>query len=144
MFDITSKAVKETGLVLLNDAEGAPLMGEGGQCAIEVYGPGSKEYARAEANRSNKAVDRLKRRGKSKASAEEQRAEQADFLSDITIGLQHFGYSPAGEATGKELYRQLYMDRRVGYVADQVQEYVGDWGNFTGASETSSSTSSGA
>lgn len=143
MFDITSKKVVETGLVLLNDAEEVPLIGEGGQqCAIEVYGPGSAEYARAEAKRSNKAVDRLKRKGKAKASAEEQRAEAADFLADITIGLKNFSYPPAGEATGREMFRQIYMDRSIGFIADQVQAYVGDWGNFTARSATNSSSSS--
>lgn len=138
MFDITSKKVAETATILLTDADEAPLIGDNGQqCSIEVHGPGSAVYARAEAKRSNKAIDRIKRKGKSKASAEEQRADQAEFLADITIGFNHFSYPPAGEVTGRELFRALYMDRGVGFITDQVQAFVGDWGNFSGKSETS-------
>jgi hypothetical protein len=54
-------------------------------------------------------------------SAEEQRAEQAEFLAAITVSFNGFGYPPAGEATGKDLFRALYMDRSVGFITDQVQ-----------------------
>jgi hypothetical protein len=137
MLDITTKKVVETALIPLTDAEEAPLMGEGDkQCSIEVHGPGSAAYARAEAKKNNRTIDRLKKKGKATASAEEQRGDQADFLADITIAFHGFTYPPAGEATGRDLFRALYMDRSVGFITDQVQSFVGDWGNFTGKSST--------
>lgn len=141
-FDITSTAVDETAVLDLNDANDAALLGDDGkQVSITLYGPGSETFARAEAKRQNRLVDRLKRKGKADMSPEEQRAEQAEFLSAITVSFNGFAYPPAGEATGKDLFRALYKDRKLGFITDQVQRFVGDWGNFTGSSETISSSS---
>lgn len=138
MFDITQTAVAETADCELNNAEDAPLIGEGSQqCSITLYGPGSDPFAKAEAKRQNRLLERLRRKGKSEMSPEEQRAEQAEFLASITVSFNHFGYPPAGDATGKDLFRALYMDRKVGFITDQVQRFVGDWGNFTPSSPTS-------
>jgi hypothetical protein len=138
MFDITSTSVVESSELLLNDAEEAPLLGDNKkQLSIELYGPGSEPFERAAAKRQNRLMERLKRKGKTEMSAEEQRAEQAEFLASITIGFNGFGYPPAGEAEGKDLFRALYMDRKLGFITDQVQRFVGDWGNFSGKSATS-------
>jgi hypothetical protein len=140
MFDITKTKVAETGRVMLTDAEEAPLFGDDKkQCAVVVYGPGSKEYAKAEARKNNKVMDRLKRKGKADASPEEQRAQQADFLADVTVAFEGFTYpgpDPDKPLEGRELFRAVYMDRSIGFIADQVQAFVGDWGNFSGKSAT--------
>jgi hypothetical protein len=143
MFDITKTSVEETGVIELVGADEAPLIGEGGkQCSITVYGPGSDVFAKAEARRQNRLLDRLKRKGKADMSAEEQRVEQAEFLASITASFNGFSYPPAAEAIGKDLFRALYKDRKVGFITDQVQRFVGDWGNFTASSATSSDMSS--
>jgi hypothetical protein len=143
MFDITTTAVEETATLELVDANEAPLLGDDKkQCSITVYGPGSEAFARAEAKRQNRLVERLKRKGKADLSPEEQRAEHAEFLASITVSFNGFGYPPAGEATGKDLFRALYKDRKVGFITDQVQRFVSDWGNFTASSATSSDSSS--
>jgi hypothetical protein len=137
-FDITSVAVEETAVLELTDPNDLPLIGDGGkQCTIELYGPGSEPFAQAEAKRQNRLLDRLKRKGKSELSPEEQRVEIAEFLASITVSFNGFDYPPAGKATGKDLFRALYSDRKVGFITDQVQRFVGDWGNFTAKSETS-------
>ena len=138
MFDITQTAVEETAVCELNNADDAPLIGdENKQCTVTLYGPGSAPYAQAEAKRQNRLLERLRRKGKTEMSAEEQRGESAEFLAAITISFNNFAYPPAGDATGKDLFRALYMDRKVGFITDQVQKFVGDWGNFTGSSATS-------
>ena len=143
MFDITKTAVSETANLDLLGPDEAPLIGEDKkQCSITLYGPGSEPFERASAKRQNKLVQRLKKKGKAEMSAEEQRAEQAEFLASITVSFNGFAYPPAGDATGKDLFRAAYSDRRIGFIADQVQAFVGDWGNFTSSSATSSSTSS--
>jgi hypothetical protein len=137
-FDITSAAVEETATLDLTDANEAPLLDEDKkQVSITLYGPGSAPFAKAEARRQNRLVDRLKRKGKAELSAEEQRTEQAEFLASITVSFNGFSYPPAGEATGRDLFRAAYMDRSIGFITDQVQRFVGDWGNFTGRSATS-------
>jgi hypothetical protein len=138
MFDITKTAVEETAVCELTDANEAALLGEDGkQLSVTLHGPGSEPFARAEAKRQNRLVDRLKRKGKAELSADEQRAEQAEFLAAVTVSFNGFGYPPAGEATGKDLFRAAYKDRKIGFITDQVQRFVGDWGNFTGSSATS-------
>jgi hypothetical protein len=143
MFDITSKKVDETATLDLTDANDEALIGDGGkQCTITVYGPGSDVFARAEAKRQNRLVERLKKKGKADMSPDEQRAEAAEFLSSITASHTGFDYPPAAGATGKDLYRALYKDRSVGVITDQVLRFVGDWGNFTPTAKQNSSTSS--
>jgi hypothetical protein len=143
MFDITTTKVVETSVLELNDANDTPMIGDDGkQCSITLYGPGSDVFARAEAKRQNRLIERLKRKGKGDLSPDEQRAEQAEFLASVTVSVDGFAYPPAGEATGKDLFRAIYKDRSIGFITDQVQRFVGDWGNFTGSSATSSSTSS--
>lgn len=138
MFDITSSRVEEQATLDLTDATESPLLGEDKkQISITLFGPGSKEFERAAAKRQNRLVDRLKRKGKSDMSPEEQRAEQAEFLSSVTVSFNGFGYPPAGDQTGKALFRALYMDSTLGFITDQVTRFVGDWGNFTGGSQTS-------
>jgi hypothetical protein len=138
MFDITKTAVEETAICELNGADDSPLIGDDSkQCSITLYGPGSAPFAQAEAKRQNRLLERLRRKGKTEMSAEEQRAESAEFLAAITVSFNEFGYPPAGDAAGKDLFRALYMDRKVGFITDQVQKFVGDWGNFTASSATS-------
>jgi hypothetical protein len=138
MFDITKTAVEETAVLELNDANDAPLIGDKNKpLSITLFGPGSEPFAKAEAKRQNRLLERLKRKGKAEMSPEEQRAEQAEFLSSITVSFDNFDYPPAGGATGKDLFKALYSDRKVGFITDQVQRFVGDWGNFTKASEKS-------
>jgi hypothetical protein len=137
MFDITSTAVEETAVLELTDANEAPLLGEDKkQLSITLYGPGSEPFGRAEAKRQNKLLERLKRKGKADMGPEEQRAEQSEFLASITVSFNGFAYPPAGDADGKDLFRALYSDRKVGFITDQVQKFVGDWGNFTPSSAT--------
>lgn len=138
MFDITKTAVIETANCELTGPDEAPMMADTTtQCSITVYGPGSDPYAKAEAKRQNRLLERLRRKGKAEMSADEQRGEQAEFLAAITVSFNGFDYPPAGEASGKDLFRALYMDRSVGFITDQLQKFVGDWGNFTGSSATS-------
>jgi hypothetical protein len=133
-FDIMSTAVDETATLELTDANEAPMIDPETkkQCTITLYGPGSEPFARAEAKRQNRLLERMKRKGKAEMSPEEQRAEQASFLASVTVSFDGFSYPPAAELTGKDLFKAVYMDRRVGFITDQVQRFVGDWGNFTG------------
>ncbi len=138
MFDISTQAVAESSDLMLNDAEDAPLLGaDKKQLSITLYGPGSEPFEKAAAKRQNRLLERLKRKGKTDMSAEEQRSEQAEFLASITESFNGFDYPPAGDAKGKDLFRALYMDRKLGFITDQVQRFVGDWGNFSGKSATS-------
>src|SRR5437660_9697828 len=100
-FNIATLAVDETADLELNDPNDLPLAGDdGARCTITLYGPGSEAFAKAEARRQNRLLERLKRKGKVEIPPEEQRAEQADFLATITVSFNGFEYPPAGKAAG--------------------------------------------
>lgn len=138
MFDITTVAVAETGVLPLLDAKDAPMLDNNGESlSITLHGPGSPEFARATSRRQNKVVDRLKRKGKADMTADEQRANNAEYYAMLTVSFNGWGYPPAGKATGFELFKAAYADPSIGFILDQVAEFVGDWANFTKTSATS-------
>ncbi len=138
MFDITQAAVAETSTLELNNAADEPLLGsDGKRLSITLYGPGSEPFQKAASRRQNKLFERLKKKGKGELSPEEQRADQAQFLAALTVSFNGFTYPPAGKASGAELFKAAYADRSIGFVTDQVQAFVGDWGNFSPKLETS-------
>lgn len=129
--DITELvAIEDTILIELLDPADSPLFGpDGERVTITVYGPGSKEYQRANAAQQNRMLDKLKRKGKSDQTAEERSREQAEFLTGCTKS-----FSPnlrMGELQGEHLYRAVYSNPKCGWIVDQVSKSLGDWGNFT-------------
>lgn len=130
MSDIRKFAVEETSVLALLGSDDAPLVGDDGKSmSITVYGPGSKTYARANAAHQNRMIDKLKRKGKADQSAEEKAREQADFLAGCTkefsSNIEYEGL--AGEA----LFRAVYADNSIGFIAEQVGRHLGEWSNFS-------------
>lgn len=119
---------KSTELV---DPKNRPMVGDDGKpMIITVYGPASKQYAAAQSKRSNRMVDTLKHRGKTKETPEEKAEEQAQFLADCT---KEFSENIAVEYPGlaeRDMYLALYRNRKLGFVVEQVGAFAGEWGNF--------------
>lgn len=141
-FDISTLAVEDTSTFQLRDASGAPVFtrptdGSAPKpVTVTIYGPGSDEYAEAVASRASRNMQRA-RKGKGRdLSADEIRREGAMFLADITSGFGNLRYK-ASTATGRELHMAIYRDRRIGFIADFVNEKIGDWESFLGNSPTS-------
>jgi len=134
--DIRKFAVEDTGALELVSASDEPLIGDDGQpMTIVLYGPGSKQYAKAQAGQTNRMLDKLKRKGKSDQSAEEKIREQAEFLASCTKSFSaNIAYD---ELQGEALHRAVYAETGVGFIAEQVGKYLGDWSNFTTRSTTS-------
>lgn len=131
MFDITSKAVADTGVLELFDANDEPLIGEGGkQCTITLHSPGSKEYAKAKNEQNNRIIERLKKKGKGEISTEAEARQVAEFLAQCTISIANFDY-PGEFSNDRAKFVALYVDGSLGFIKDQVNTYLGDWGNFT-------------
>lgn len=138
MFDITKKAAIETKTVLLTEGDESPLLDEkGNQLSITVYGPGSKAYQAAQAKRTNRALDRLKKKGKIDQTAEDAARENAEFLAACTISFNGFSYPTDPKSEGFDMFLAAYQDGRLGYIRDQVGAFVGDWANFTPGSAKS-------
>lgn len=140
--NIKTRAVAETGKLHLKDAEGDLLFAAGPAAEdgtipklpveVIIFGPGSTEYSNAMAKRQAAAMARL-RKGKRDPSGEENRQENAAYLAALTERFINLDYDGL---TGRDLALAVYGDRSIGFIADQVAEFVGDWENFTRASTT--------
>lgn len=139
--DIRKFAVEPTSRLHLRDAADELMYAEGADgkpdqsrpIAAIIHGPGSKHYAKAQAAQQNRMIDKLKRKGKAEQTAEQITAEKSEFLADITAGFENLEYDAL---TGDALARAVYADTSIGFIADQVAKWVGDWSNFTKGSAT--------
>jgi hypothetical protein len=131
-FDISKLAVKDTGIVELESPDGEPLVNDKGEpMSITVYGPGSKQFQKAQGVR-NRAILEYVRKGGKKMKDDEQRELDADFLASCTASFNGFTYK---EYTGYDMFRAAYLDPSIGFISEQVNKAVGDWSNFTQGSQ---------
>lgn len=122
--DIRTKAVQPTSRLELRDANDELLQG----VFVTVYGPGSKQYAAAQARQQNRMIDKLKSKGKTEQTAEQKAAETAEFLADVTVSFEGLEYD---NLEGRALALAVYSDVSIGFIADQVAKHCGDWSNFS-------------
>lgn len=135
MFDINSIAAVETSdLHLRNGADELLFDSEKNPVTITVYGPGSKPYQDAQAKAQNRAIERLKKKGKLDQSAEEKAQEQAEMLAACTVSFNHFGGAKNDGSTSPADFLKVYTDPKLGFIAQQVSAHIGDWAHFTGGS----------
>lgn len=135
--NIKKYAVAATGKLHLRDANDELMYSDGDQSkpvCVNLYGPGSKQYARAQASQNNRMIDKLKRKGKANETAESRAAEAAEFLADCTESFENVEYE---ELTGDALAKAIYSDITIGFIADQTAKFLGDWANFTVSSTKS-------
>jgi len=128
MADIRKFAVAQTARLHLRDASDELMMAGELPMAVNLYGPGSKQYGKATAAQQNRVIDKLKRKGKTDQTAEEKSRENAEFLADCTESFENVEYNGLA---GRELAIAVYGDAEIGFIADQVAKHLGDWGNFT-------------
>ncbi|SFK44661.1 hypothetical protein SAMN03159338_4278 [Sphingomonas sp. NFR04] len=137
MFDITTQAVADTAALHLKNAAGEPLYADAERTKpvqIILHSPGSKAFSAVETAQSARAVKRLKANdGEITATTAEERLQQtADDLAMLTVRFENFAYPPAGDAQGAELFKAVYADPKLGFIAKQVSKFLTDWSNFTG------------
>lgn len=134
MTDIRKFAVTPTARLALRDAsDELMLTDDGKEIAVNVYGPGSKQYAKAQAAQQNRMLDKLKRKGKTDQTAEQKAAEAAEFLTDCTESWENLDYD---KLKGDALSKAVYSDQSIGFIADQVAKFIGDWSSFRQVSTT--------
>lgn len=140
MFDITSQAAAETAAIHIKGLDGAFLYSDGKPVRIVIYGPGSDAFAEVEDRQINRTVKRsAENDGKLTVAPSKQReAELADDLASLTVAFENLTYPPASGKQGKELFRALYADKKLGFITQQIQKALKDWGNFTPGSTSSS------
>lgn len=128
MFDISTLAVNETTIIELEDPNGDALTNDKGETlSVTVYGPGSKQFQRAQGVRNRAILEYVKKGGK-KMKDGEQRELDAEFLASCTVSFNGFTYK---DLTGYEMFKGAYMDTSIGFVSEQVNKAIGDWANFT-------------
>lgn len=133
--DIRKFSVSPVGRIELKDAEDQPMLTDDGKpLVVNVYGPGSKEHAKAQAVQNNRFVARLKNRKGTDVTPEQKLEDDAQFLADITASFENVEFD---KLTGRELALAIYRDKSLGFIADQVAAYVGNWANFTQDSKAS-------
>jgi hypothetical protein len=131
--DIRTKAVQATSTLHLRDAADELMFDGDKPVTVTIYGPGSKQFAKAQQAQQNRMLDSLKRKGKTDQTAEQKRAEQAEFLTECTASFENLTYDAL---TGAALAKAVYSDIEIGFIADQVAKHIGDWANFSKPSAT--------
>jgi hypothetical protein len=140
-------AVKDTFTHHVKDPAGAPMYEPGPDgkpdetkpVEITIYGPGSKQYRKAKAEQQNRLVALVQKRGRqAKTTAESQMREGAEFLADVTHSIRYLEEDDAQghPLSGRDLALAIYSNPALGFIADQVNEEVHRWENFSQASPT--------
>jgi hypothetical protein len=129
--DIRKFAVDTTARLHLRDAAGQLMYADADKSrpiAIELYGPGSAQFARAQAEQGNRLLEKFKNKSKTVQTAEQKAEENAEFLADCMAGTENLEYA---DLSGRDMLIALYTDTTLGFIAEQVYKFIADWGNFT-------------
>ena len=128
--DIRKLALTPTAVLHLRDANDDLIYTDTKQekpVRIHMYGPGTKQFAAAEARNSRLIMESLARRGKKIDQAD----LRVDFLVSITERFENIEYD---KLEGEALHRAVYGDTTLRFIADQVYAFVHEAGNFTNGS----------
>lgn len=126
--DPRTRAVAETSTLELLDADDSPMVDDdGNRAAVVLFGPGSKQYAKANSVKNNRMMERLRQKGKADISPEQQALETAEFLAACTSSMQHIDID---DLRGHALFVAVYGDKSIGFIAEQAQAHLGEWSNF--------------
>jgi hypothetical protein len=130
--DVSSLTVADTGTIHVKNAAGEPLYVDAARTQpvrIIVHSPGSPAYAAVESRQTARALKRMNdNEGKVTApTAEEALAERAEDLATLTVRFENLS---DGEKVGEDLFRSVYGNQKLGFIAVQVTKHLKDWGNF--------------
>lgn len=131
--DVSKLKVTTSAAMHVRDAAGVLQYEDGKPVRIVFHGPASREFAELDTRQSARSVKRHNdNEGKIVArTSEERRFEAVEDLADLTIGFEHLTH---GELTGRALFEAVYRDPSLGFIVQQANKFLNDWGNFTPAS----------
>ena len=130
-FDLAAFEAADTADLQVLNPKNEPVLVEGKPVTITLYGPGSTFYAKAQARLNDALSTRsfAALRGKPlKETAEEQQLLIAEKLAACTKVISNFPIDGGALA--------LYTNPKLGYITNQVSQFIEDWANFTGGSAT--------
>jgi hypothetical protein len=132
--DISEVIVTDTVEIHLRGPDGERMYTkENLPVSVTVYGISSKRFAAEKSKSSNRALERLRSKGKFNQSAEDAAEERASFLTACTYKLNNFTYKGSDDA---EAIKAMYMDPKMGWITNQIDEEMSDWSNFSKPSPT--------
>lgn len=137
-FDITKKRAHTTGAIELKEADGSPMLdGDGNALSVTVHGPASKVWQVANAAKSRKQAERMRKNGgKVEAVLDNSRADNIDFLTAITVSFDGWEY-PCDSKVPADMFRAAYSDDELGFILDHVFAEANDWAAFMNGSAKS-------
>lgn len=129
-------ALEQTSVLHLRDGNDELMYADGADgkpdqekpMLVHLYGPGSKQHAKAKAKASSVAMARFQKSGKIEVSAEERTEETAKYLIACTKSMENVQYK---DLTGDDLYKAVYTDQTLCFIPQQIDKYLGDTANFT-------------
>jgi hypothetical protein len=133
-FDIKKLAIKDMALYHVTDAAGNPQYFDAEETqpvTITVYSPGTRKAAAAEFKRNEARSARVigAMGGKtSKRTEVDEVNERANFLAEIAGQLNGWEYPGGAKA--------LYQDLTLGHIANGVETFYNERGNFIADSAT--------
>ncbi|PZO77080.1 MAG: hypothetical protein DI640_01480 [Sphingomonas taxi] len=135
--NILTQAIADTARLHVKGADGLPLYSgpDKKPVIIVLHSPGSEAYAQIETKQTQRFLKRMDDNdGKRTAMTAEERVTQtAEDLADLTVDFENLEYEGK---TGRGLFLAVYSDRRLGFIATQMNKFLADWGNFKGAPAT--------
>lgn len=134
--DVSKLKVAMSAAMHVRDAAGTLLFDDGKPVRIIFHSPASRPFAELETRQLARSVKRHNDNdGKIVArTSDERRFEAVEDLADLTIGFENLTH---GDLTGRDLYEAVYRDPGFGFLVQQANKFLNDWGNFTPASPTS-------
>ena len=122
--DFESFFLADTSRLEVDLPNGEPMLYQGQQVAVLLYGPATDAYVKAKAAMEKEATHRVfaAMGAKKKKGEEEDKESDPKFLTAVTAGFENFPF-PGGPAA-------VYRERRLQYIADQVRRHLNDLGNF--------------
>lgn len=134
--DVSKLKVAMSAAMHVRDASGTLLFEDGKPVRIFFHSPASRTFADLETRQLARSVKRHNdNEGKVVArSSDERRFEAVEDLADLTIGMEGLTH---GDLTGRDLHEAIYRDPALGFIINQANKFLNDWGNFMPASPTS-------
>lgn len=105
---------------------GDPMLYQGEQVSVVLYGPATPEFVAAKTAMEKEATDRVfaAMGTKKKRNSTEDKDADAKFLSAVTCRIDNFPFPGGKEA--------VYRERKLQYLHEQVRKHLNDLGNFFG------------
>lgn len=139
MFDITKLEIVDQGNFIVRNAAGQPQQDEAGNdITITFASPGTKKFLQAKHNFDEKKSNGVVAQMTGKSNKRDYQADindRAEFFANITISFNGFQY---GDRAGFEGYKAFFANPKLGFIVNEADKFVSEWGNFNPDSQTSS------